>query len=121
MEPREATEAEIDYWAKRNGRRIIACMCHGTPDAEGTPPYPALVEGGRPGLFRFAYQLNKIELADLAQGGTLWLTIRNTSAADHLLQVIPSETALSLGFDADGVLAYRPRQSRVEQRGRDDG
>lgn len=86
MNPREVTEAEAIYWSDRDGGSDVARVVIGGPE-EGPDviPCPAVVSP-EAGMIHVAYALDEIELAALAQGGTLWLTTWGPLPV-HLLEV----------------------------------
>lgn len=74
MNPRAATEAEIAWWDEH-----CQCAAHqqlvigGPEEGPDIIPCPAIAGIGCPAV-HVPYQLDEIELAHLAQGGTLWLS-----------------------------------------------
>lgn len=95
MDPRAATDAERDYWNEREGRSHVPVVIGGPEEAPDVVPCPTLVTPG-PGqrMCHVAYQLNEIELAVLAQGGTLWLSTWG-GLPIHLLEVVPLDRSPS--------------------------
>lgn len=68
MEPRPVTEKDLSFW---NGfRRTFKCP----PGMENCRDVE-VIHCAAPDLIRIPWQPNEIELADLATGGTVWLTI----------------------------------------------
>lgn len=86
MEPREPTDEEVEAWAIHDNDTTTARRVLGGPE-EGSDviPCPTVVSFDA-GLCRVAYQLDEIELAHLARGGTLWLTTWGLLPV-HLLSV----------------------------------
>jgi hypothetical protein len=74
-DPKQATEAEIQLWEAQDGHPIQLVVIGGPEEGPDVTPCPALVSvSPDETLVRVAWQLDEIELAALAQGGTLWLT-----------------------------------------------
>jgi hypothetical protein len=76
VRPRQITDADLAYWSEMSPRRVTMS---GPGEVEaGIEPCPAIVtDGGEFGLqpvVRVAWELDEIELARLATGGTLWLS-----------------------------------------------
>lgn len=75
MRPRPITEADMDYWRSLNPR---PAMISGPGEVEAhIEPCPAVVtdgDGFGTTVVRVPWQLDEIELAHLAKGGTLWLS-----------------------------------------------
>lgn len=75
MRPRTITEADLEHWARFKPRPVTYAA-----DDETFLPCPALVtqvddtEVGGGVVVRVPWQLDEIELAHLARGGTLWLS-----------------------------------------------
>lgn len=74
MRPRAITDADLEYWSSLNPRPVTMTG-PGEVDA-GIEPCPALVtDGDQFGqVVRVPWELDEIELAALAKGGTLWLS-----------------------------------------------
>lgn len=72
MNPRPITDADIGYW----GERAIGRAVYTAPGEveEGIQPCPALNLTEQE--IAVPWQLDEIELAHLARGGTLWLVCR---------------------------------------------
>lgn len=89
MEPRAATEAEMAYWYESDGAEHHAVVIGGPEEAPDVIPCPALacLNDHHHRVVHVAYQLNEIEVAALAQGGTLWLTTWG-GLPIHLLEVV---------------------------------
>ena len=100
MKPRSVyTASDLKYWSENNPRRALF-----TPPRTASPddvmPCPALVT--RPGnnpVVRVAWELDEIELAELARGGTLWLSIWG-GLPPHMLEVQPPPSPLD-GWECD--------------------
>lgn len=88
MIPRDAKTDEVDYWDERCGASAHQQFVIGGP-AEGPDviPCPAIAGIGCPAV-HVAYELNEIEVAALAQGGTLWLSTWG-GLPIHRVEVIP--------------------------------
>jgi hypothetical protein len=73
MKPRPITDADEYYYGAMNPYRMTIT---GPGETEmDITPCPALVTDDEAGIaIRVAWELDEIELAHLAQGGTLWLT-----------------------------------------------
>ena len=89
MNPREATDAEVDFW----DRRDVACaherlVIGGPAEAPDVIPCPAIAGIGCPAV-HVAYRLDEIEVAHLARGGTLWLSTWG-GLPIHRLEVVES-------------------------------
>lgn len=75
--PRDITEADLCYWADYDPNPTVI---GGPPSEPDCIPCPAVVtyeirEGhGRQLIVRVPFTLDEIELAHLAQGGTIWLS-----------------------------------------------
>lgn len=95
MNPVPPTAAEVAMWAERDGNIPAFAVIGGPEEAPDVIPCPALV-GSALDLMpdvavpvaHVAYKLDEIELAHLAQGGTLWLTTWG-GLPIHLLEVAP--------------------------------
>lgn len=87
MEPREASDNEVQYWVERDCSKQERHVIGGPQEAPDVIPCPALVAPSV-GQVHVAYQLNEIEVAALAQGGTLWLTTWG-GLPIHLVEVVP--------------------------------
>lgn len=74
MRPRPITHADMAYWADLNPRPSLF-TAPGEVEA-GVEPCPGIItDGDQFGqVVRVAWVLDEIELAHLAQGGTLWLS-----------------------------------------------
>jgi hypothetical protein len=91
MNPTNADTPEaLAYWADLNPRPAIFTAPGEMP---GCAPCPALVTDTTVGdgaqVVRVAWQLDEIELAHLARGGTLWLSVWG-GLPPHMLEVQPS-------------------------------
>lgn len=71
MQPREITLADMALWSDRHPS-VARYTAPGEIEA-GIEPCPALNLSG--GEIAVPWQLNEIELADLAKGGQLWLVV----------------------------------------------
>lgn len=75
MRPTEPTAEDHDLWARHDGVPARGFIIGGPEEGPDVIPCPALVtdvDGQR--LVRVRWDLDEIELAALAQGGSLWLT-----------------------------------------------
>lgn len=91
MNPVDATTEQVAWWVERDAAEAVGQVLIGGPD-EGPDviPCPTLVTDGPSGrLFHVALQLDEIELMQLANGGTLWLTTWG-GLPIHLVEVTPS-------------------------------
>lgn len=73
MIPRPIREGEPDRWTAEHGGQAIPMSIGGPEEGDDVRPCPALVNR-QAGVVHVAYQLNELEVAALAQGGTVWLT-----------------------------------------------
>lgn len=77
MKPRPTTDADLAYWADQDP---IPTVIGGPPSEPDCIPCPAIITtsdalaSGPNQAVRVPYELDEIELAHLARGGTLWLT-----------------------------------------------
>jgi hypothetical protein len=76
VKPRDIRQSDLDYWADYDAH---ATVIGGPPSEPDCIPCPALVTtsealNGTTVAIRVPYELDEIELAHLARGGTLWLT-----------------------------------------------
>lgn len=96
MKPREITQADFDLFAENglNPRRVTfaaddptfsPCSALVTDDSNGSPV-------GNGNVVRVPWQLDEIELVDLAKGGTLWLSTWG-GLPPHALFVQPKDSA----------------------------
>lgn len=87
MTPRDLTQADLDYFSELNPRAVVY-----SADNEHVDPVQAIVtEGIESGFVRHVrvpWVLDEIDLANLAKGGTLWLTALGELPA-HYLHVQP--------------------------------
>jgi len=91
MIPVEATDEQVAYWTQRAGAEPVRRVIGGPAEAPDVIPCPTLVGlDTTQGVVvcRVAYQLDEIELAALAQGGTLWLSTWG-GLPIHLVEVVP--------------------------------
>ena len=86
MIPVPATPGEVAYWQEVDDCPQYATVIGGPEEGPEVIPCPALISE-RSHVVRVAWQLNEIELAALAQGGTLFLTTYGTLPI-HSLDVI---------------------------------
>lgn len=89
MRPIQATEAQLAKWADEDPHvAVIGGPAEG-PDVIPCPAVITFPEGrGAPPVVRVAWQLDEIDLAHLAKGGTLWLSTWG-GLPIHLLEVEP--------------------------------
>lgn len=91
MKPIVPTPAQLAYWADFD---VVGPITVGGPDeAPDVIPCPAiLTPSGDPAVAgmvaRVAFELDEIELAALARGGTLWLSTWG-GLPIHMLEVAP--------------------------------
>src|SRR5205085_9985647 len=79
MEPRPVTTDDIAHWVNRDGHAIGPILIGGPEEGPDVTPCPAIIGTEHVGehivrVVHVPWQLDEIELAALAQGGTLWLT-----------------------------------------------
>jgi hypothetical protein len=91
--PVEATPEQIAYWTERAGHEPVRRVIGGPEEAPDVMPCPTLVgldqtQGEGVVVCRVAFQLDEIEVASLAQGGTLWLSTWG-GLPIHLVEVVP--------------------------------
>lgn len=79
MIPRQATDEEANHFEAEDALVVapepvayFRLVLGGPEEGDGVIPCPTLVSSA--GVWRVAYQLDEIEVAALAQGGTLWLS-----------------------------------------------
>jgi hypothetical protein len=91
MRPVDPTPQQAAYWADRYGGSLGAVVVGGPQEGPDIVPCPALAHEAHEGLvIRVAWQLDEIELAHLAKGGTLWLSTWG-GLPIHLLEVVPRD------------------------------
>jgi hypothetical protein len=74
MRPRPITEADMAYWSNLNPRQTLVSG-PGEIEADIEPCPAVITDGDEFGtVVRVPWQLDEIELAHLAKGGTLWLS-----------------------------------------------
>lgn len=74
MRPRPVTDADLRYWRELNPRPATFSG-PGEVDAAIEPCPGVVTDGDEFGpVVRVAWELDEIELAHLARGGTLWLS-----------------------------------------------
>lgn len=89
MIPVPATDEQVAYWAERDGYLGQRFVIGGPEEGDDVIPCPAIVTQ-QPGVAQrvhVALQLDEIEVAALAQGGTLWLTTWGGLPV-HLVEVV---------------------------------
>lgn len=86
MNPRQAKPAEIHYWTERDPSPQKRVVMGGPEEGPDVIPCPCLV-APEVNVVHVAYELNEIEVAALARGGTLWLTTWG-GLPIHLLEVV---------------------------------
>lgn len=78
MRPVVPTVAQAEYWGDPNEMRSV--VIGGPQESPDVIPCPALITPSLPGedtdrpIVRVAFEVDEIELAHLARGGTLWLS-----------------------------------------------
>lgn len=106
MIPVEPTAEHATYWADREGGAVEGVVIGGPEEGPDVYPCPALVgtvfhtttDGGMQSypVVHVAFQLDEIEVAHLAHGGTLWLTTF-VGLPIHRMEVVPPPTASGEG------------------------
>lgn len=91
MNPVAATDEQAAYWAVRDLSVQVAVVIGGPEEAPDVIPCPALITPDR-SRAHVAYQLDEIEVAALAQGGTLWMTTWG-GLPIHSLEVVARDNA----------------------------
>jgi len=75
MQPRQATPEEVERLHQQFGGVIFGADMGGPEEAPDVFPCPVLVYDSPNGrMITVAWELNEIELMQLVEGGTLWLT-----------------------------------------------
>jgi len=88
MIPVPATDEQIAKWAERDGVPSTPHVIGGPHEGGDVIPCPALVAHTADGaVVHVAFKLDEIEVARLAQGGTLWLTTWGGLPV-HLVEVV---------------------------------
>jgi len=94
VRPVHATEAQRAYWADLEPSAPI--VISGPAEAPDVIPCPAIItrsnatgDSGDVPIVRVAYELDEVELAHLAKGGTLWLSCWG-GLPIHMLEVAPA-------------------------------
>lgn len=98
MEPIPATPVQVAYWTERDGGHQNEVVIGGPDEGPDVIPCPALVSTvfthdeaagtmAAHSVVHVAYRLDEIEVAALAQGGTLWLTTWG-GLPIHLVEVV---------------------------------
>ena len=96
MKPKVPDETAEAYWSDLDPVRVKFGAPEGMADCD---PCPALVTTdttGRASVVRVAWELDEIELAQLARGGTLWLSVWG-GLPPHMLEVQPPPESRSTG------------------------
>lgn len=94
MKPVRATPEQQNWWDERDGAPNTLLVIGGPAEGPDVIPCPTVVSdpvamGDHVGrIFHVALQLDEIEVAHLAQGGTLWLTTWG-GLPIHLVEVEP--------------------------------
>lgn len=89
MNPVAASEAQAAYWTERDECTQRHVVMGGPEEGPDVIPCPCLV-ANEVNVIHVAYQLDEIEVAALAQGGTLWLTTWGGLPV-HLVEVVPKD------------------------------
>lgn len=97
MIPRSATDAEVAYWTERDEGEQRPAVIGGPEEAPDVIPCPALVCREK-AMVHVAFDLDEIEVAHLANGGTLWLTTWG-GLPIHLVEVVPRGREYVRGLD----------------------
>jgi hypothetical protein len=95
MEPVDTGQAGLDRWADQRPRAVVIGGPAEGPDVVPCPAIITEVDGTQ--VVRVAWQLDEIELAALARGGTLWLSTWG-GLPIHLLHVDHAVDAPLVGF-----------------------
>lgn len=75
MNPVEPSPAQLAFWAEVDPHGVTIGGPAEGPDVVPCPAVVTFPEGrGAPPVLRVAWRLDEIELAQLARGGTLWLS-----------------------------------------------
>lgn len=96
MRPIEPNDAQVAYWADYNPHSVVI---GGPAEAPDVIPCPALItfpDGQPTPVVRVAFELDEIELAHLARGGTLWLSTWG-GLPIHMMEVQPASVPETLG------------------------
>lgn len=91
MNPVRATDEQAAYWCLRDMSSQRSVVIGGPEEGPDVIPCPALVASDA-NMVHVAYQLDEIELAALARGGTLWLTTWG-GLPIHLVEVVPRDVS----------------------------
>lgn len=89
MIPVEATAEQTAYWTERDGCEQHPRIIGGPEEGPDVIPCPALIAPDV-NVVHVAYRLDEIEVAQLARGGTLWLTTWG-GLPIHLVEVVGDE------------------------------
>lgn len=101
MNPVEPTAEQVAYWTERDPGGQEFVVMGGPEEGPDVIPCPSLV-CREANVVHVAYRLDEIEVAALAQGGTLWLTTWG-GLPIHLVEVVPTERACPIDpGDANG-------------------
>ncbi len=100
MRPVTANEDQIAYWANADDIEVERQVVIGGPEeAPDVIPCPALITSTSVGpVVRVAFELDEIEVAALAQGGTLWLSTWG-GLPIHMIEVQPPTPRTCEGID----------------------
>ncbi len=82
----EGCPVDLDYWAERDGAPGQLVVIGGHEEGPDVIPCPAIITT-EANLVHVALRLDEIEVARLAQGGTLWLTTWG-GLPIHLVEVV---------------------------------
>ncbi len=86
MIPIPATDEQVAYWEDRDGAPAARLVIGGPEEGSDVIPCPALIVPDAR-MYHVALQLDEIEVARLAQGGTLWLSTWGGLPV-HLIEVV---------------------------------
>ena len=90
MQPRNATIEEVNYWSARELTYAQTMIISGPGELEpDVIPCPAVVMPNK-NMVAVVWELDEIELAQLAKGGKLWLTTYG-GLPIHNIEVISKE------------------------------
>lgn len=86
MIPIDPTPDQVAYWTERDGCEQRYVVMGGPEEGADVIPCPCLVASDV-GVVHVALRLDEIEVAALAQGGTLWLSTWG-GLPIHLVEVV---------------------------------
>lgn len=86
MNPRPIVDADLAYWADQYPHLVTFTAPPGMPECEAAQALVTQVPETSERAVRIPWQLDEIDLAHLAQGGTLWLSTWG-GLPPHMLEV----------------------------------